>query len=581
MKLFGMGSPPQLAHPPSVRLSEQTLCYTNIQIEWNSVHLNPEDKHDVYPVHMYRLQRQEQSSATSSGQSLKWITVYEGPETNCFDKVYTPPTRTMEENSSGVNTNQIISVTYRLSSWNVIGRSEYSYLKYDITRPTVNSWTDIYGKDECIDQPYPPSHSAAEFQLLVLQNAELANASPALLSRPNSSPVPTIKLGTDSDSTISPPAPWSISTFFSFLFYALWLICTIFSTGHTWLWTIFSILSLPITIIYLYMRFNPPGVDSSGHWLKPLVTSMCSILIGGCEYLSLKFPSTKEKLQPIVQFLQSVTNRDTQVPLRGNPETSSTLRQQRFLKRMNSGRSVGEDSADSQNSGQEDSATCSDSDKCYLCSKSFKLQVTLSKVRWRVKHHCHVCMNLFCSKCGEVTHKNFQCPVRGTCRCQRCADPSKHRSNNHQTQQQQNPPPSPPSPCTDHDDVSTISAITDIQEENNFNEKKKNKSFVSLKEFGISLGRKFDKEKPKLTRVGSGAPSAAGIPPRPTLNSTNSSKKSMWIPTPSLGRITSSPPAISVDRNSADYLSPPDITTSQSWPLPGYDTQRISDVIEE
>jgi hypothetical protein len=581
MKLLGMGSPPPASPPPTVRLSEQTLCYTNLQIEWNPV---PTDlSHlDVYPIHLYRLQRQEQSSPLGGPSlGLKWVTVYEGTERTCFDKIFTPPVRTIDENASGVGTG-VTTVSYRLASWNVIGRSEYSYLKYEITRPTVSSWGD---QDDCVDQPYPGPQShltANELELLFLKNLELANSSPASETRRNASPSLNQQPPTEQD-TSSESKTWSISSFFTFILDLLWLLWVIYSTARSWLWTSLSILSVPITLLYLYLRFNPPGVDSSGapapHWLhspimKPFLTALCSVLIRWSKYFSQKFPSSKPTFHSFILLLESIPLHDSQTTSpRVVTVTTTTLRQHRILKRMNSARSVGEDSADSQNSGTEEGKGCSSGDKCSICSRPFKLQVSFPKIKWRVKHHCYVCFNLFCSKCGIVTHANLQCPVRGSCCCQRCADAlNQNRDGGGSCSHQQ--VDGPPASCDHCDDSSSI-ATTDsleLSEKSDsaiaaatLSNKKKNKSFASLKDFGIGIGKKSEKEKahPSKFTFDDAANTAPGIPPRPA----STTKKLHWPSIPSLGRrVTSSPPSIPSDRAKSSCVpSPPDLTTS-SWP---------------
>jgi hypothetical protein len=605
MKLFGMGTPPPAPHSPVVRLSEQTLCSTNIQIEWQSVSIDGEASsrgHDVYPVHLYRLQRQEHShpvdrliasgsmsSSLSSPLSagIKWVTVYEGTDTTCFDQIYTPPVRSTDENASGMLGQ--ISVIYRLSSWNVIGRSDHSHLRYEITRPTVSSWSELSGRDECLDQPTTPQFalSSTELRLIALdthQQSERPNSVQTSPHRQNASPE---ILQTQGDEDPSDPlGSWSLSSLFSFFFQLLWLLWTIYSTCRAWLWTALSILSVPLTLLYLYLRFNPPGVDTSSyssHWLrspalKSFVKSSCLFLIRMSQSFSDKFPSTKATAQALIQFLETVASND---PRNSAPRsvvlTPSTLRQHRILKRMNSGRSIGDDSADSQHSGSDETKGCPESEKCHICSRPFKLQVSFPKIKWRVKHHCCVCLNLFCSKCGVVTHANVQCPVRGTCCCQNCSDALHHHKEGHRGSESQSNSPSAITAASNHlhcDETSSVGDSIDGEHQPQ-PEKKKHRSFASLKDFGINLGKRpaADREKQKKSVfIDSTAPS--GIPPRPSPPSTSSvsqtTKKINWPSIPSLGRrVTSSPPAINSDRSPC--ASPPEITSSVSWPLAGED----------
>jgi hypothetical protein len=565
------------------------------------------------------------------------VTVYEGTERTCFDKVFTPPLRTPsttstadDDNASGLlGSNQpstgvstsgaTISVSYRLSSWNVIGRSEYSYLKYEITRPTVSSWDDehhlLLGREDCIEQPYSGTGTSSQLtanelqlQLLVLKNLELANSSPAnSQTRHNISPYlnlqhplpATAAAAAATDQETSPERNvWSISSFFTLILQLPWLIYVIYSTAGFWLWTFLSILSVPITLLYLYLRVTPPGVDPSGapapHWLhspimKPFLTALCSVLIRWSKYFSEKFPSLKPTFHSFVLLLESIPLHDSpSSPRLPAPLTATTLRQHRILKRMNSARSVGEDSADSQNSGEgkgkEGKGGCSSGDRCSICAKPFKLQVTFPKFKWRVKHHCYVCFNLFCSKCGVVTHANLQCPVRGSCCCQRCADALKLPHHDHRNGQQQQqhaidggPPPAgagggatgggggEAGACDHCDDLSTIATSDSLEfsesSSGSLPNKKQNRSFASLKEFGIGIGKKSEKEKAhpfNFTLREEATHSTPGIPPRPS----STTKRLHWPSIPILGkRVTSSPPSLTSDRlKSSCPPSPPEIS---------------------
>jgi hypothetical protein len=113
MKLMAMGQAPT---PPYAVSAKSSLC-SSVLINWKS------DSRVAIPVHKYLLQRKSiphnvaswwgaaTPNTTAAPPAARWITVYDGLETHFEDIGLSPG----------------VSYSYRLSAWNLMGRSEYEY----------------------------------------------------------------------------------------------------------------------------------------------------------------------------------------------------------------------------------------------------------------------------------------------------------------------------------------------------------------------------------------------------------------------------------------------------------------------
>lgn len=111
MRFTGMGKLPQAPGKLNV---VQSGC-NQIQVQWDRVGSNG------FPVHKYLVQRLQLDSAQTgamSSKTNKWETVYEDTGDHFIDSFAVG-------SASASNTVGALYRTYRLSAWNVIGRSEY------------------------------------------------------------------------------------------------------------------------------------------------------------------------------------------------------------------------------------------------------------------------------------------------------------------------------------------------------------------------------------------------------------------------------------------------------------------------
>jgi hypothetical protein len=422
MKLLGMGAPPARPSIPVVQSMERDKCYTHVSLTWQQEpgEATGADAQSAGPVHRYQLQRQTLSSHAPSGQLQRsqWVTVYEGTDSFVEDTLFTPPTSVAKQLSGHVDQLSPPHVySYRLCAWNLIGRSELVYLRLEVPGG-AGSGEELVECESFVVQPFP--------------SVPHQQPNPYLLANSNSVPLPSPSdvSAANTVSELSPP-----TSVWVMLWNALSMVVQGLFLGQSILLRIITFIATLLTVLMPWWRYenmrrytsasNGGAQEQSNNFgdssatriarviMGPLVSVMCPPMVGLCRFAAdhvavLHAPATalSDALQAFQKMASSHISEDDDV----TPPVA--IRQ---VSANSSGYCSSGDEVD-YGAGDEGASYST----CSICSKNFKFRPI--KLRWRKRHHCCRCLNVFCDDCGIVTHAKFlECPVPGSCECLYCA----------------------------------------------------------------------------------------------------------------------------------------------------------------
>lgn len=369
MKLLGMGRPPDGVRDGTVAI----LPCRRVRVSWRDESINSD-----FPVHKYVVHRYDSSN---SG----WKLVYDGMETSAVDADAAAAT----------------SYTYRISSWNAIGHSEFIFLP--ITTPPPATWSSDCSPIDLAAAAAMSAYSIAS------SHSEQASRQRSVLYA--------------SFLNIYNAVAGAI-TAAKYILYVLMFITSLYtSLGRMLRFRAEIKLRFPVAgaifeniASILAFWFPVDGVTVT--FIANLQDKIGKYVI----QLSDTFQKLVNDIVAAKKETESAVSSSTSVPMRvmgRRPAPPSAL-----STREASVRSLLSSSGTSANNDEHDcSGACYSADEddygsCSICNKKFKFKLS----RWRKRHHCCQCSNVFCGECGVITHANFlQCKVPGSCRCNHCA----------------------------------------------------------------------------------------------------------------------------------------------------------------
>ena len=450
MKLLGMGSPPARPAVPSILTAERSTCFTHLHLSWEG---SGDLTKDTFPVHQYQLQRQAAAPIGSTGsQRAPWVTVYEGPEVSAIDTVYTPPVPPVLDLSASQTAVPSQLFTYRLVAWNMIGRSEYTYLKFELSATTSD--LSRGGATDC----------EALSQSSLLNDAGSWYAAHGPRSSHPVVSLETIPVVISAEprplSNSSPGDSYTTANTQSVLYAALdsiWNIGHAVVAGSSVFFQLLQVAAFIFTAVFSYIRFfntrrylgssgpsrqqnasRQSGVTSERNWDKamswfvggffyPVVRYTAPAAVGSLHWIGDRYPAMAPVVSHIADMVLSlqkiVSVHVGATTITNTTGTSSATHRgggvpitTRQLSNSSAGYYSSGDEAQDGEDGDDDVAyKC-----CSICQKGFRFKVR--RLKWRKRHHCCRCLSVFCGDCGIVNHIGLlQCPVPGSCMCMKCA----------------------------------------------------------------------------------------------------------------------------------------------------------------
>lgn len=493
MKLLGMGNHPAAPElltlaslPPASAAAasglhsqslndeggkRQSCELPTVLIQWGSGDMHLPDflanNEMDFPVHKYQLYRER--SGGSSDPLIQQRTlmgkdelIYEGME--MFYKDHLPVVLSSHSD--------VVTYSYRLVAWNVIGRSEYTIfehtvpqlsseclLKLSVAHPFAvklsppqiaeqdRSWEDNVSLDVSHKQSITrkgADASAREARALHLNDI----ITPLSQDRNDDSSVkgeagitPNISI-VNQLFLILTTAYHLLSYFYSALKYSFMAVSFTLSF-------VFTVMRVKSLVMYnkAMLRENTAGggdparggildvvlvylqhLEPCCRWLQrkvlsPVLKSFVPFLTRQLDALAMTSPFCQPMATVVVEFFRLVEEKvldPKPFAVDVRPVRPAGLLASR---NQESQRTISTNSAASgDNYAMDDDQ---DYHQCYLCG--FAVTDKMPKNGKRKRHKCSRCTNIFCKKCGTVDHKMFQCKVGGKCICRNCfPQDSKH-----------------------------------------------------------------------------------------------------------------------------------------------------------
>lgn len=356
IKLLGVGRAPPT--PKKEGISVTPISCSATQVVWETLSEVKESLQPYeFPVHMYVLQRLRES----------WETIYAGSETSAI--VFLPLDEIAHVSGGRA---------YRISSWNLLGRSEWFY--FEVDRTTVAEQTFFQcGRFTGKEIPLDTSSDPLETDTTSLENLrnfsrfEEEDPTPLkpLLKDPryhsveilsSAKVVPVIGSGRNGS--------WSWDD----LQQVVWMMVQFVVVAHS----VIAWSSTWSVVLDFFSRCKRGTTPDEGRATSPCSDGLSTSMISTISGLS----TGRTPVSPLQKRRLFSPNEDDNPRLVGNGM-------------------VQDEHTHCCSDGEFDpSAQSADQEKCYICTKRFKPRRFL---RPRVRHMCSDCGAAFCSECGDVS----------------------------------------------------------------------------------------------------------------------------------------------------------------------------------